>query len=113
MTKVGKNKIEKKEEKTLVLFDAHAIIHRAYHALPDFSSSKGEPTGALYGLSSMLIKIITDLKPDYMAACLQAIRPHGKKPTMNLFCSSSALKTSSNLFQFLFTQSPVLKLMIS
>jgi DNA polymerase-1 len=40
----------KKTEKTLVLLDAHAIIHRAYHALPEFMSSKGEPTGALYGL---------------------------------------------------------------
>ena len=57
------------ENKTLVLLDAHAIIHRAYHALPEFLSSKGEPTGALYGLSSMLMKIITDLKPDYIVAC--------------------------------------------
>jgi DNA polymerase-1 len=57
------------ETKTLVLLDAHAIIHRAYHALPEFLSSSGEPTGALYGLSSMLMKIITDLKPDYIAAC--------------------------------------------
>src|SRR3989338_11628507 len=58
-----------KDSKTLVLLDAHAIIHRAYHALPEFLSSKGEPTGALYGLSSMLMKIITDLKPDYIVAC--------------------------------------------
>ncbi|MFA6177739.1 MAG: DNA polymerase [Candidatus Paceibacterota bacterium] len=55
--------------KTLVLLDAHAIIHRAYHALPEFLSSSGEPTGALYGLSSMLMKIITELKPDYIVAC--------------------------------------------
>lgn len=58
-----------KKNKTLVLLDAHAIIHRAYHALPEFLSSKGEPTGALYGLSSMLMKIITELKPDYIVAC--------------------------------------------
>jgi DNA polymerase-1 len=58
-----------KREKTLVLLDSHAIIHRAYHALPEFLSSKGEPTGALYGLSSMLIRIITDLRPDYLVAC--------------------------------------------
>ncbi len=58
-----------KNVKTLVLLDAHAIIHRAYHALPEFLSSKGEPTGALYGLSSMLMKIVTDLKPDYIVAC--------------------------------------------
>jgi len=61
--------MEKSSKKSLVLLDAHAIIHRAYHALPEFLSSKGEPTGALYGLSSMLMKIITDLKPDYIVAC--------------------------------------------
>jgi len=61
--------MEKSSKKTLILLDAHAIIHRAYHALPEFLSSKGESTGALYGLSSMLMKIITDLKPDYIAAC--------------------------------------------
>lgn len=58
----------KKEQKRLVILDTHAILHRAYHALPDFTSSKGEPTGALYGLVSMLLKIITDLKPDYVVA---------------------------------------------
>lgn len=53
----------------LVLLDSHAIIHRAYHALPTFSSSDGTPTGALYGLSSMLLKILADLKPTYVVAC--------------------------------------------
>src|SRR5260221_10648051 len=62
-------KKENNKKKRLVLLDAHAIIHRAYHALPDFLSSKGEPTGALYGLATMLMKIITDLKPDYIVAC--------------------------------------------
>lgn len=59
----------KNKKKLLILLDSHAIIHRAYHALPEFSSSKGEPTGALYGLSNMLMKIIFDLKPDYIIAC--------------------------------------------
>lgn len=64
-----------KNKKTLVLLDAHAIIHRAYHALPDFSSSKGEPTGGLYGLSSMLINIVRELQPDYMVACFDLPEP--------------------------------------
>ncbi len=55
--------------KTLVLLDCHAIIHRAYHALPDFASSKGVPTGAIYGLVSMLLGIIERFKPDYIVAC--------------------------------------------
>ena len=57
------------KKKKLVLFDAHAIIHRAYHALPDFSSSQGEPTGGLYGVATMLMRIIGDFKPDYLVAC--------------------------------------------
>src|SRR3989344_115478 len=61
--------------KRVVLLDTHAILHRAYHALPDFSSSRGEPTGALYGLISMLARIIQDLKPDYIVAALDLPGP--------------------------------------
>jgi DNA polymerase-1 len=50
----------------IVILDTHAILHRAYHALPDFSSSKGAPTGALYGLILMLLKIQDSLKPDFI-----------------------------------------------
>ncbi len=62
-------------KKRLVLLDAHAIIHRAYHALPDFTGPGGQPTGALYGLSSMLLKIATDLHPDYIVACYDLPKP--------------------------------------
>ncbi len=65
-TKKGK---AKEAQQTLVLLDAHAILHRAYHALPDFSSPTGEPTGALYGVVAMLLKIVDELKPDYIVAC--------------------------------------------
>jgi len=68
-------KADKVTKKTLILLDAHAILHRAYHALPDFSSSKGEPTGALYGLSTMIMKIIKDLKPDYIVGCFDLPQP--------------------------------------
>jgi DNA polymerase-1 len=60
---------EKTKKERLILLDSHAIIHRAYHALPEFSNSAGEPTGALYGIATMLMKIVTDLKPDYIVAC--------------------------------------------
>lgn len=62
-------------KKKLVLLDAHAILHRAYHALPEFSSPTGEPTGALYGVVAMLLKIIEELKPDYIAACFDLPEP--------------------------------------
>lgn len=60
---------------TLVLLDAHAILHRAYHALPDFSSPTGEPTGALYGVTTMLLKIVEEFKPQYMVACFDLPEP--------------------------------------
>ena len=71
-TKITKTKSTKK---TLVLLDAHAILHRAFHALPDFASPSGEPTGALYGVVAMLLKIIEDFKPDYIAACFDLPEP--------------------------------------
>ncbi len=57
------------KRKILVLLDMHAILHRGYHALPDFVSTKGEPTGALYGLMALLFKMSKDLNPDYIVAC--------------------------------------------
>lgn len=82
--------------KRLILFDAHAIIHRAYHALPEFSTSKGEPTGALYGLSTMLLKIISDLKPDYMVACFDLPRPTHRHEAYEAYKAGRA-KTDDNL----------------
>lgn len=66
---------KKEQKKRLVVLDSHAIIHRAYHALPDFASSKGIPTGALYGLSTMLMAIIKEFKPDYMIAAFDLPKP--------------------------------------
>lgn len=59
----------KHKTKKIVLLDAHAIIHRAYHALPDFSTKDGVPTGALFGVCTMLFKIIQDFNPDNIIAC--------------------------------------------
>jgi DNA polymerase-1 len=61
--------IQTDKTKRVVLLDTHAILHRAYHALPDFSTQAGEPTGALYGLCTMLLKLIETLKPEYIIAC--------------------------------------------
>ncbi len=67
--------MNKKTKSRLILLDAHAILHRAYHALPDFSSPSGEPTGALYGVVSMILKIVEDFNPDYVVACFDLPEP--------------------------------------
>lgn len=61
--------------KRLILIDAHAIIHRAYHALPPLSSPLGEPTHAAYGFTTILLRMLRDLKPDYIAAALDLPGP--------------------------------------
>ncbi|PJE73295.1 MAG: hypothetical protein COV00_00565, partial [Candidatus Tagabacteria bacterium CG10_big_fil_rev_8_21_14_0_10_40_13] len=63
------------QKKTLVLIDSHAILHRAFHALPSFTSPKGEPTGALYGFTAMLLRILKEFEPQYIAACYDLPEP--------------------------------------
>lgn len=54
--------------KTLLLIDANSIIHRSFHALPPFTAPDGQPSGALYGLASILLKLWREERPDYAAA---------------------------------------------
>ncbi|OGZ95880.1 MAG: DNA polymerase I [Candidatus Sungbacteria bacterium RIFCSPHIGHO2_01_FULL_50_25] len=61
--------------KKLILLDTHAIIHRAYHALPPLTSPSGEPVGAVYGFTSILLRILRELKPDYIAAAFDLAGP--------------------------------------
>ncbi len=52
--------------KRLILIDGNALLHRAYHATPPFTTSYGELVNAVYGFSSMILKVISELKPDYL-----------------------------------------------
>lgn len=47
-----------KNKNSILLIDAHALIHRAFHALPPLTGPSGEPTGALYGLARILLKVV-------------------------------------------------------
>ena len=51
-----------KKMKTLLLIDANSIIHRSFHALPPFTGPDGAPTGAIYGIASILLKLCTALE---------------------------------------------------
>lgn len=94
---MSKEKIKKENKnKKLVLLDAHAILHRAYHALPDFATSSGVPTGALYGLVSMVLKIISDLRPDYIVACYDLPKPTYRHEVYENYKSGRA-KTDDSL----------------
>jgi len=59
----------------LVLIDGNAILHRAYHALPPLTTKRGEPINAVYGLVSMLLRVIQDHKPTHIALTFDRPEP--------------------------------------
>ena len=58
--------------KTLLLVDGSSYLYRAFHALPDLRTKKGEPTGAIYGVLNMLRKLHKDERADYSAVVFDA-----------------------------------------
>jgi DNA polymerase-1 len=60
--------------KRLLLIDGHALAYRAYHAIQPLTSPKGEPTNAIFGFASMLLKAINDFPPDYVILTLDSGR---------------------------------------
>ena len=54
------------KKKRFIIIDGNAIIHRAYYALPPMTAKDGTMVNAVYGFTSMLLKVINDLKPDYL-----------------------------------------------
>jgi DNA polymerase-1 len=55
-----------------VVVDGSSYLYRAFHALPDLRTSRGEPTGAIRGVISMLRRLVEDGKPDYFAVVFDA-----------------------------------------
>ncbi|MBT4510664.1 MAG: DNA polymerase I, partial [Chloroflexi bacterium] len=59
----------------LLLFDGHALIHRAFHALSGLSTKGGQPIGAVYGFTSMVLKTLDEFKPSYCAVSFDSAAP--------------------------------------
>ena len=56
----------------LVLVDGSSYLYRAFHALPPLTTSSGRPTGAVFGVVSMLRKLVEEYKPENMAVVFDA-----------------------------------------
>ncbi|WP_131782097.1 DNA polymerase I [Legionella gresilensis] len=57
---------------SLLLIDGSSYFFRAFHALPPLTNSKGQPTGAIYGVASMLKRLIKDHQCDQVAVVFDA-----------------------------------------
>ena len=60
----------------LLLLDGHSLAYRAFFALPpDLATTTGQPTNAVYGFTSMLIKMLQDEQPTHVAVAFDRSEP--------------------------------------
>jgi DNA polymerase-1 len=62
-------------EKTIYLVDGSGYVHRAYHAVRHLSTSRGLPTNATFGFTNMILKLLSDREPDWIAIVFDAKGP--------------------------------------
>ncbi|MCK9187261.1 MAG: 5'-3' exonuclease H3TH domain-containing protein [Candidatus Colwellbacteria bacterium] len=86
---------------TFLIIDANSLIHRAYHALPPLTGSNGEPAGALYGLSSILMKIVREVSPDYAVAAYDRPEPTFRKKEFSAYKENRPLATDDLISQII------------
>jgi DNA polymerase I len=55
------------DKHNIFLIDGNSLCYRAYYAIPNLSTSKGDPTNAVYGVIVMLKKMLKDHSPERMA----------------------------------------------
>lgn len=63
----------------LVIIDGNAILHRAFHALPPLTAPNGTVVNAVYGFTSMLLRLISDLSPTHIAVAFDRPAPTFRK----------------------------------
>ena len=62
------------EKQQLLLVDGSSYIFRAFHALPPMTRKDGTPVNAVYGFTAMLMKLVDDMEPDYVAVVFDVAR---------------------------------------
>lgn len=63
------------EKDSFIVIDANSLVNRAFYAMPGMTTSRGEPIGAVYGFTTMLVKLIEQYKPKYIAAAFDVHAP--------------------------------------
>ncbi|MCH5164769.1 MAG: DNA polymerase I [Clostridiales bacterium] len=60
---------------SFIVIDANSLVNRAFYAMPGMTTSRGEPIGAVYGFTTMLVKLIEKYRPRYIAAAFDVHAP--------------------------------------
>ena len=76
--------------KRIFLIDGSSQMYRAYHAIRDLTGPDGRPTNAIYGFVTMLRKLITDHKPDFLAAAFDLAGPTFRSELANDYKANRA-----------------------
>jgi len=58
--------------KPLILVDGSSYLYRAFHAMPNLSNSRNEPTGAVYGVVNMLRRLLREYEPEFVGVVFDA-----------------------------------------
>lgn len=90
--------------KRLLIIDGNSIMNRAFYANPNFMTSKGQHTGAIYGFINMMMKIRGDLSPDYVVCAFDR-----KAPTFRHLEYDAYKAGRKRMPEELVTQFPILK----
>jgi len=93
--------------KRLAIIDGNALVHRAFHALPNLSSPTGEPVNAVYGFLLVFLKAINDLNPDHIVATFDLPGPTFRKELYKEY-KSKRVKAPQELYD----QIPIIKEML-
>ena len=91
------------QQKLAILIDANSLIHRCFHALPPLTGSGGVPTGALYGVSNIMLKVLREQKPDYIAAFFDRPEPTFRKEIFGDFKIQRPKAPDELIFQIIET----------
>ncbi|MDP2820730.1 MAG: DNA polymerase [bacterium] len=92
------------EKEKFIIIDSNALVHRAFHALPELSTRTGAQINAVYGFLLVLLKIIQDFKPDYLAATFDLAGPTFRHESYKAY-KAKRVKAPDNLYQ----QIPIIK----
>lgn len=95
-------------EAKFIIIDGNAIVHRAYHAIPPLTTKDGTIVNAVYGFMSMILKVLNDLHPEYIAVTFDLAGPTFRHKQFEKY-KATRVKAE----QALYDQIPLVKQVIS